>query len=998
MSIRPNEPSDLKTLALMVLGAGLFVTTGGALLAFAAGISEFYLLAALAGLFVFVLVGLGFAYFIASRNRARRAAGKAVRDMRESKELFRATLETVPTPLLIVSTSQQMVLAFNHRASEFFGMSEKQLGFRFAADFYESPGEAAKLEERVRTEGLVTDFETRLRTASGQFRWARLSANPTQFKGQRTLLIAIHDITRRKLAEHGYIEAKRLVGALIKKSPLPIFAVDSRHRLTRWNPAAEKLLGWSAEEIIGADIHFVEHNLPPRLLTAPAGAHGAELRRKGGAALTLNLSTERINDAAGNASEVLLLASDANETGDSEARLNAICDATQDAVLLLSEHGLIESVNASACRMFGLSDSEACGQLIDALVTLPRERGEHVTRALKADAPWIEREAVGRKKGGGAFPAELSVSAMNSGSSHRYTLVVRDISRRTHAEDLLRQIEARFSALTENASEVIVVVQENGAVSYASPSLARVLGYNAQDFIGKSAFDYIHFEDLGSVQAALSSINNKPGAKAVVEFRFRHADGAWRVLEAVGKNCVDNPSVSGIVLNSRDVTERRLTEQRATYLAQHDSLTGLPNRNLLHDRIQRALVAAGRSHTRVGILFIDLDRFKTINDSLGHQIGDRLLQAVAQRVLSCVREGDTVARQGGDEFVVVLPGVNDAEDTARVAQKILDALPQSFRIEQQDFHITSSIGICLYPDDGSDVETLKRHADTAMYQAKESGRNTYRFFTGRMNEAAQERLLLENNLRRAVRQKEFKLFYQSQIDLASGSIVGVEALVRWQHPEKGLVAPSDFIPIAEETGLIVNLGEWVLHEACREARGWQVAGLPAVKVTVNLSARQFREKDLLGTVRGALTASELDPRFLELELTESVVMEDADATITTLEELNELGVALAIDDFGTGYSSLSYLKRFPIDKLKIDQSFVRDVTNDPNDAAIASAIIALARSLKVKVIAEGVETFEQLAFLREHGCEEGQGYYFAKPVPGYEFTQFLEEKVRASAA
>ncbi|MGH8773403.1 MAG: putative bifunctional diguanylate cyclase/phosphodiesterase, partial [Burkholderiales bacterium] len=359
-------------------------------------------------------------------------------------------------------------------------------------------------------------------------------------------------------------------------------------------------------------------------------------------------------------------------------------------------------------------------------------------------------------------------------------------------------------------------------------------------------------------------------------------------------------------MNSRDVTERRLTEQRATYLAQHDSLTGLPNRNLLHDRIQRALVAAGRSHTRVGILFIDLDRFKTINDSLGHQIGDRLLQAVAQRVLSCVREGDTVARQGGDEFVVVLPGINDAEDTARVAQKILDALPQSFRIEQEEFHVTSSIGICLYPDDGSDVETLKRHADTAMYQAKESGRNTYRFFTGRMNEAAQERLLLENNLRRAVRQKEFKLFYQSQIDLASGSIVGVEALVRWQHPEKGMVAPSDFIPIAEETGLIVNLGEWVLQEACREARGWQVAGLPAVKVTVNLSARQFREKDLLGTVRGALTASELDPRFLELELTESVVMEDADATITTLEELNELGVALAIDDFGTGYSSLSY--------------------------------------------------------------------------------------------
>jgi diguanylate cyclase (GGDEF)-like protein len=451
------------------------------------------------------------------------------------------------------------------------------------------------------------------------------------------------------------------------------------------------------------------------------------------------------------------------------------------------------------------------------------------------------------------------------------------------------------------------------------------------------------------------------------------------------------------VLNARDITERTLSEQRAAYLAQHDGLTGLPNRNLLHDRIQRALVAAARNQTRVGILFIDLDRFKTINDSLGHQVGDRLLQAVAQRLLSCVREGDTVARQGGDEFVVVLPSLNDAEDAARVAQKIREQLPQSFVIEQQEFNVTPSIGICLYPDDGSDVETLKRHADTAMYQAKEGGRNTYRFFTGRMNEAAQERMLLENNLRRAIRHKEFKLHYQSQIDLASGKIVGVEALVRWQHPDKGLIEPSYFIPVAEDTGLIVSLGEWVLNEACREARGWQVSGQPPVKVTVNLSARQFRERDLVGTVRGALDSAELDPSCLELELTESVVMEDADSTITTLEDLSNLGVQLAIDDFGTGYSSLSYLKRFPIDKLKIDQSFVRDVTNDPEDAAIASAIIALARSLNVKVIAEGVETEEQLAFLREHGCEEGQGFYFARPVPGHEFARFLDDNVRRSA-
>ncbi|MGH8728023.1 MAG: sensor domain-containing protein [Burkholderiales bacterium] len=997
MSVSPGEPGELRALALMVLGAGLFAAIGGGFFAFTAGIDGAYFLAALMGLLIFVLIGFGFAYLITSRDRARATAARAVRDMRENAELLRATLETIPTPLLIVAADDQTVLALNHRASEFFGITEKQAGLRSAADFYERPADAASLEKRVRSEGSISGFDTRLRSASGQLRWARLSANTAPFKGQRALLIAVHDVTRRKLAEHAYIEAKRVVGALIKKSPLAIFAVDSQRKLTRWNPAAEKLLGWGAGEVIGTDIRFFEQNLPSRLLAAPAATQ-AEIRRKNGSPLPLELTAERINDAAGNAAEVLLLASDPKAAPDPEAWLNSICDATQDAVLLLNEHGLIESLNASACRMFGISDADACGHLIDALVTLPKTRGEHVTRALKSNGPWIEREARGRRTDGEVFPVELSVTAMNSASPHKYTAVIRDVSRRVQAEASLRSVEARFSALTENASEVITVVSEDGGVAYASPSFGRVLGYNAQDFVGKSAFDYVHFEDIGRLQGALVNISGEPGAKATVEFRFRHADGAWRVLEALAKNCLDNPSVSGIVVNLRDVTERRLTEQRATYLAQHDSLTGLPNRNLLHDRIHRALIAASRAQTRVGILFIDLDRFKTINDSLGHQMGDRLLQAVAQRLLACVREGDTVARQGGDEFVVVLPGITDAEDAARVAEKILDALPQSFLIEQQEFHVTPSIGICLFPDDGSDVETLKRHADTAMYQAKESGRNKYRFFTGRMNEAAQERMLLENNLRRAVRQKEFTLFYQSQIDLSSGDIVGVEALVRWQHPEKGMVAPAEFIPIAEDTGLIVSLGEWVLNEACREAKGWQTAGLPAVKVTVNLSARQFREKDLLESVRAALDSAELDPSFLELELTESVVMEDADVTVTTLEALNALGVQLAIDDFGTGYSSLSYLKRFPIHKLKIDQSFVRDVTNDPNDAAIASAIIALARSLKVKVSAEGVENEEQLAFLREHGCEEGQGFLFAKPVPGYEFTQLLEESARRAAA
>jgi diguanylate cyclase (GGDEF)-like protein len=450
----------------------------------------------------------------------------------------------------------------------------------------------------------------------------------------------------------------------------------------------------------------------------------------------------------------------------------------------------------------------------------------------------------------------------------------------------------------------------------------------------------------------------------------------------------------------RDAEVRRMrlhAEEVIEHQAHFDLLTDLPNRVMFQDRLTLALTHANRHRKMLAVIFVDLDRFKTIVDTLGHAIGDRLLRAVAERLSGCLEEGDTLARMGGDEFVVLLPQINRADKAVRLAHKVLEVLKPAFQFSGHELHITTSIGISLYPYDGEDADTLLKNADTALYRAKEQGRNNYQLYTPAMNARAFERLALENSLRKALERKEFLLHYQPQTDMRTGAIVGVEALLRWQHPDLGLVYPSEFIPIAEETGLIVPLGEWVLRTACVQARAWQTLGLPPFTVAVNLSARQFLQQDLVDTVARILKETGVDPRSLEIEITESIAMQNADYTIVVLRDLKEMGILIAMDDFGTGYSSLSYLKKFPIDSLKIDQSFVRDITTDLNDAAIANAIIVLAHSLKLNVVAEGVETAAQEAFLKEHRCDRLQGYLFSTPIPAPLFEAFFRRHLQQSA-
>jgi diguanylate cyclase (GGDEF)-like protein len=488
----------------------------------------------------------------------------------------------------------------------------------------------------------------------------------------------------------------------------------------------------------------------------------------------------------------------------------------------------------------------------------------------------------------------------------------------------------------------------------------------------------------------LAILNNKTVALTPNCILIRR-DGSESAIEDSAAPIYDRSgAVAGAVIVFHDVSMSRAMVGEMKHLAEHDVLTDLPNRMLLRDRITQAIATARRNSTKVAVVFLDLDQFKHINDSLGHPIGDKLLQSVAARLMSCVRSTDTVSRQGGDEFVVLLSEIKHAADAGNMARKILSALTACHAIDRRELHITASIGVSTYPEDGEDAETLMKNADTAMYQAKEKGRNNYQFFKREMNLREVNRQSLEVGLRDALQHHQFVLHYQPKINLTTGAISGVEALIRWIHPTLGLLPPLEFLPIAEDCGLIVPIGRWVLSETCRQVQEWITVGLQAAPVAVNVSSLEFRSEGFLDNVRAILKDTGLNPRYLEFELTETVLMQHAESTLAVLSTLKSFGVRLAVDDFGTGYSSLSYLKRFPIDCLKIDQSFVRDIISGSDDVPIVRAVITMAKSLRQRVVGEGVETEEQMSFLQAHGCDEAQGYYFSMPLPPDHLAKLLK--------
>jgi len=575
--------------------------------------------------------------------------------------------------------------------------------------------------------------------------------------------------------------------------------------------------------------------------------------------------------------------------------------------------------------------------------------------------------------------------------------VTRMIERAANTESMFQQNE-RAQITLNSIGDAVVSTDVAGNVTYLNVVAQTLTGWSQLEAAGHPLEDVLRIID-GTTRAQ---------ARNPMEFAIREnktvsltpncvlirRDGAESPIEDSAAPIHDrHGQVTGAVMVFHDVSAARATTLRMAYLAQHDSLTDLPNRMLFNDRLTEAMTLASRYRRQLAVLFLDVDRFKHVNDSLGHDIGDRLLQSIAQRLLGCVRASDTVSRLGGDEFVILLSELTHAQDATVCADKILETLRAPHRIDEHDVQVTASIGIVTYPDDGTDCETLMKHADFAMYHAKDNGRDNRQYFRRDLNLRAVKRQSLEDSMRHALEREEFSVHYQPKVNLANGEIVGVEALIRWLHPKLGFVSPAEFIPIAEECGLMVPIGRWVLGQACHQAQAWQEIGLAPIRIAVNISAAELRARDFLRGVGVVLEETGLDPHLLELELTETFLVQDSTAMSAVLHDLKRLGLKLALDDFGTGYSSLNHLKRFPIDTLKIDRSFVRSITTNSDDAGIVCAVISMGKNLNMRVVAEGVETREQLTFLQDRECPFGQGYYFSQPLTGQACTQLLRRGI-----
>jgi diguanylate cyclase (GGDEF)-like protein/PAS domain S-box-containing protein len=689
-----------------------------------------------------------------------------------------------------------------------------------------------------------------------------------------------------------------------------------------------------------------------------------------------------------------------------------------DAVIVVDSAGRVTYLNPAAQAAAGCAPTDALGEplskvfrivhddsgtALESVFEIMRRTGERIE--LSNDVALLDRR-------GERLPIECTAAPSRS-KEGRFTggvIVFRDVRRRRAAERALKSSEEsrvenadalfeekeRAQVTLNSIGDAVVSTNFWGRVTYLNIVAERMTGWTQAQASGRALDDVFRLVDVVSRNPIAT-----PAARAIIENRtvgvaadcmLIRNDGAELAVETSAAPIHDrHGGVIGVVMVAHDVTEARELSHRLARLALHDSLTDVPNRTLFSDRLDQALVRAHRAGSSVAVLYIDLDRFKHVNDSLGHAVGDELLKSVAHRLQSCVRSSDTVSRQGGDEFLVLLADVVHPRDAALCAEKILEALDAPLRLGGQDLRITASIGIATFPGDAQDAESLRRNADFAMYQAKYSGRNNYQFFRPHMNSNAVERRSVETDLRLAVARQEFVLNYQPRVDLETGAIVAVEALIRWQRPRHGVMPPARFIPVAEESGLILPIGRWALETACRQARAWQDAGLAPICVAISVSAVELRAKDFLGNVRQILGESRLEPRFLELELTETFMMQDWQSTAEILRALKGLGVRITLDDFGTGYSSLSYMKRFPIDALKIDQSFVRDMTTDSDDASIVSAVIDMGRSLNMRVIAEGIQTRAQLEFLKERRCPEGQGFYFGPPAPAEHLAERLSE-------
>jgi len=940
------------------------------------------------------------AYDITARKQAEAAT-------RQAEEKYRGMFEDAVIGIFQAAGDGRLIdvnLAFARMHG--FDSPEQLLAETAGQPLVVDPTQMAQCIQIVSEQGAACGVEIEVYTRDRSRKWLRLSVRAVRDASRNILLHegTTEDITEQKQAEEAVREAVEKYRAIFNDAAVGIFQTTPDGRPLSINQAMAELHGYSSPEELIAAVSNVAQQLfvnPGRLLelTQIVGEKGivrgeeVELYRKDGSRKWVRVSLRASYDSRGNVVRHEGTAEDITEQKraeaameDSKNRYRVLFEDSGDASWLVDENSVVDC-NLAARQMFGYSSGAAMplpyemspANQLDGTPsgTAAQERMESAFRNGKERFEWLHQ-----RKNGEVFPAEVCLSTLTLSGRPMLLATVRDITERKQAEEALVFKTALLEAQTETTMDGILVVDELDKIVLANKQFGLSFGMPDELLAtGDARLTRQHMLDKVEGPEAfverITYLNSNRTEKSTDEFRLKNG----KVFERYSAPLVDaNGRHRGRIWYMRDITERKAAEDRIQFLAYYDALTELPHRALLQDRMEVALADARRRGEKLAVMFLDLDQFKAINDSFGHSAGDDLLREVARRIQACLREQDTVARVGGDEFVVLLNSANDAAGAAIAAERIMAKLNESFVIQGQSLNVSCSMGVSIFPEHGTDSESLIRNADAAMYWAKGDGRNKVRFFTDEMNVEAQERLRMDKNLRLAVEMEEFFLEYQPQVEIATGRITGFEALIRWQHPELGLIPPDKFISIAENNGLIVPIGEWVLKTACGQAKKWQDDGLAAVTVAVNVSAVQFRQEGFPAVIQRVLMETGLSAEYLELELTESLLLSDVDVALGTLQELKQMGLQLAIDDFGTGYSSLSYLKRFPVDKLKIDRSFVRDIAVDSEDAAITTAIVSMARSLHLLVIAEGVETEEQLSFLRERECDEMQGYYFSKPL------------------
>ena len=677
---------------------------------------------------------------------------------------------------------------------------------------------------------------------------------------------------------------------------------------------------------------------------------------------------------------------------ESEADLRAILEGVYDALFIHDEKGKILNVNKKMLEMYGLTSEQAIGSSILQYLSAPENPADRLpdmwSRTMAGETVVKEWKAR-RSSDGTIFPVEVSLTRITLKSRGAILASVRDITERRKTEQELRELNRDFVIFLENATDFVYFKDRNSRFRFCSQTLANITGHSSwRDMIGKHDLE-VFPEDVAQIyyeEEFPVFLNGIPLLNKTDPYYDAHGRKGW-VSTNKWPVFDDENRVVGIFGMSRDVTERKKMEEEIRHMAQHDALTDLPNRRLLQEIIKIETAQAKRHQTKMALLLLDLDRFKEVNDTLGHEVGDELLKEVSARFKANIRASDTVSRTGGDEFTFVVADINKADDAADVAQKIVASLQKPFFISGHELHVTTSMGISIYPDDGEETDSLIRYADIAMYYAKEHGRNTFRFYNPAINNKSVERIRLESMLLRTVERGELVVYYQPQIEINSRKMICSEALVRWNHPDLGLLEAERFMRTAEETGYITVIDEWVLRTVCAQARKWLDAGVGPARITVNMSSREFKNTHVAQKIANILKEAGTPPEYVDIEITESLAMSDITRTVSRLRELAEMGVCALIDDFGTGYSSLSQLKRLPIQRLKIDQSFIKDIATDPDDRAIINAVTSMAHSMSMRVVAEGVETVDQLSFLRAAHCDEAQGFLFSKALPACEFEQ-----------